>query len=553
VKGDVIMKVLKKTGIFLTAAAVLLSGGLLGKFDARHEEQMVHAEVLETKTYQESGSEGNPYSYDGEWEWDVTYSYEIVAASQHWDDTLGEVVYDSYARITQVDINLECIQYTTEYREYNAPPAVPASDTASEATTDPMEPASHGITAVSAATPLSGTATYSSPLLTVTVPSELPDTDEGAALLPVKEVTGKITEGSYNSGYTSVAVILPDTITTIDQISCKASDEFTLTVPSSVTEIDNLSINSGYLTLPASVKKISNISIVHGQFNYNGTCEALFAVYPTYRADSTACCTDGTIKSSGSTYEGTCAQWKNICPDALSALTVTCSDGTVNAPLPTDSHYSFSKDMTATYLGNEETDITSLTIPEEIYGYTVTAIEEEALMGYAKLTAVTVPDTVTTIGSHAIGYWKNSDDTYSKMSKTVIYCTEGSAAEAYAIENGFTYHIGVGPTEAPTEESTEPFSDDWYFESDESEVQASTDEERDTELTTQKPTADPSILLGDINDNGVITVSDLIQLQLFMLGKEPLSKAGLAAADMNLDGRLDSFDLAILKWTLLHQ
>ena len=67
----------------------------------------------------------------------------------------------------------------------------------------------------------------------------------------------------------------------------------------------------------------------------------------------------------------------------------------------------------------------------------VTQISYDAFLNCG-LKSVTIPKTVTSIGSHAFGF-NDSNSTYSKISGFKIYCFEGSAAETYAKENGFKY------------------------------------------------------------------------------------------------------------------
>ncbi len=54
------------------------------------------------------------------------------------------------------------------------------------------------------------------------------------------------------------------------------------------------------------------------------------------------------------------------------------------------------------------------------------------------------------IGNHAVGYWKNSDGTYTLTSKVTIICSEGSAAEDYAIANSLNYSTSYTPATTTT-------------------------------------------------------------------------------------------------------
>ena len=76
--------------------------------------------------------------------------------------------------------------------------------------------------------------------------------------------------------------------------------------------------------------------------------------------------------------------------------------------------------------------LTSVTIPDS-----VKSISKRAFYGCTGLTSVTIPDSVTSIDYHAFGYYYDSRD--KKIDNFTIYGSKGSAAEAYANENGFKF------------------------------------------------------------------------------------------------------------------
>ena len=58
----------------------------------------------------------------------------------------------------------------------------------------------------------------------------------------------------------------------------------------------------------------------------------------------------------------------------------------------------------------------------------------------SSLKSITIPDSVTSIGNYALGYYWNSEKfEYYKIDGFTIYGVKGSEAEKYAKENGFTY------------------------------------------------------------------------------------------------------------------
>ena len=112
--------------------------------------------------------------------------------------------------------------------------------------------------------------------------------------------------------------------------------------------------------------------------------------------------------------------------------------------------------LTSVTIGNSVTDIgwsafsgctglTSVTIPDS-----VTSIGGRAFYGCTGLTSVTIPDSVTSIGDDAFGYYYYFYE--AKVSNFTIYGNKGTAAEQYAVGNGFTFvPLGEMPTEEPTE------------------------------------------------------------------------------------------------------
>lgn len=79
--------------------------------------------------------------------------------------------------------------------------------------------------------------------------------------------------------------------------------------------------------------------------------------------------------------------------------------------------------------------VKSLTIPSS-----VTTVGDGAFVGCPELKTVTIPSTVTSIGPLAFGYNLNEEtQEYTKVEDFTIICEKGTAAEAYAIENGIKY------------------------------------------------------------------------------------------------------------------
>ncbi|MGN0489775.1 MAG: leucine-rich repeat protein [Ruminococcus sp.] len=79
-------------------------------------------------------------------------------------------------------------------------------------------------------------------------------------------------------------------------------------------------------------------------------------------------------------------------------------------------------------------NLQSLSIPESI-----TTINLGAFAGCSKLTSVTIPKTVNTIGEYAFGYDFDSDNQLYKTDNFTIYGSRETAAQSYALVNGFKF------------------------------------------------------------------------------------------------------------------
>ncbi len=67
------------------------------------------------------------------------------------------------------------------------------------------------------------------------------------------------------------------------------------------------------------------------------------------------------------------------------------------------------------------------------------------------------------------------------------------------------------------------------------------------------PTTEPVPVSGDLDGDWVITVSDVITLNRYLLGAGTLPKEAYASADLLADGVIDTYDLALLKRAVLSQ
>ena len=136
-----------------------------------------------------------------------------------------------------------------------------------------------------------------------------------------------------------------------------------------------------------------------------------------------------------------------------------------------------------------------MTIPEG-----VEEIGDSAFMGCKALSEVTVPKSVTVIQPYAFGYsWF-----HKKYDGFVIRGYEGTEAERYANDNGFTFIpiISTGPT--PTE-------------------------------------------YGDANGDGSVNISDATEIQMYAAGLSEFNEAQLKYADVTGDGNVNIEDVTMIQ------
>ena len=58
--------------------------------------------------------------------------------------------------------------------------------------------------------------------------------------------------------------------------------------------------------------------------------------------------------------------------------------------------------------------------------------------------------------------------------------------------------------------------------------------------------------MGDTDGDGKVSVTDIIKMQRYLLG-DKLDAKGFRNSDLTRDGRVDGFDLALLKRSLLNK
>lgn len=141
-------------------------------------------------------------------------------------------------------------------------------------------------------------------------------------------------------------------------------------------------------------------------------------------------------------------------------------------------------------------------------------------------------------------------DINSVLTKDDLYDGVHPTADGYKLMADYWYDILVDylnggedpkPTEPATEETTEPATEE------------PTEPSAESETTEQVPdtTTPGNDVKGDVNYDGILSVSDIVYMNSCLVGKEKMALVQFYNADLNGNGQLDIFDAVLLRRLLL--
>ena len=336
-----------------------------------------------------------------------------------------------------------------------------------------------------------------------TVFVEIPETIEDIPVTEIGKMQGSCSKISDPSGmvenFWSACVVVPNTLSAIGDIRC--SSDFV-------------------------------------KIEYDGTCEQYLSQCKVY-TDTPVRCTDGRFYGNDITYSGTCAQWKSFCPDYLSTTKVKCSDGI------------YPSDFTNTTTAETTTTTTTCTSPSAST-HTTTQSTTEKTTAATITTAMSFTEVTTTTTTTAVSkiFITPPDKSLlhvgeefplfsTVLSYDVIWYSTNENVATVRINNdivnpgsGLVKIVGTGTVTIVLVYGDRIGSVTF-------EVPADTG-------TSEKT------VLGDVNLDGRVDITDAVLLNKTCAGVVSLTDAAKKNADCDSDGEVGSNDAVSLMRFLVH-
>ncbi len=353
--------------------------------------------------------------------------------------------------------------------------------------------------------------------------------------------------GSSHTESNTVVVEIPETIEDIPvteigkmHVSCRKISD-----PSGMVE----NIWSACVVVPNTLSAIGDIrcSSDFVEIEYDGTCEQYLSQCKVY-TDTPVVCTDGsfyctTVSYYSScdyiTYSGTCAEWKSFCPDYLSTTKVKCSDGTYPSDFTNTTTAETTITTTTCTSPSASTHTTTQSTTEKTTAATITTA-----MSFTEVTTTTTTTAVSKIfitpPDKSLLHVGEEFPLFSTvLSYDVIWYSTNENVATVRINNdivnpgsGLVKIVGTGTVTIVLVYGDRIGSVTF-------EVPADTG-------TSEKT------VLGDVNLDGRVDITDAVLLNKTCAGVVLLTDAAKKNADCDCDGEVGSNDAVSLMRFLVH-
>ena len=235
--------------------------------------------------------------------------------------------------------------------------------------------------------------------------------------------------------------------------------------------------------------------------------------------------------------------------------------------------YEVQSDGTAMITGYKGHD-SDVIIPERIDGYTVTAIGGHAIyyfvpcgtvlieweMTYGEsypiyyMNSVKIPSTVRTMDYEAVGFYQDGVEMrFHKIEDFTIYGKKYSRAYFYAIDNGFSFvetEDDQGSTNHCTEQDSQPYS----YPDNQGSTNHCTEQDSQPYSYPDYPIATTGVspvgVLGDVDSDGVLTISDATMIQFRLAYFVTFTQAQEKLADYDGDKTVSIKDVTKIQYKL---